>query len=72
MAGDEGNNGRTVTRLREGYQATDKQDRGLQSTKTLDKGYQASGQVKAPTATPNVGTTAVVPAASATNNGNKK
>lgn len=71
MAENEGNTGGTVTRLREGYQAANKQNRGHQPSKTLDKGYQASGQVKPPTATPNVGTTAVVPSASTTNN-NKK
>ena len=72
MAENEGNKGGTVTRLREGYQAASKQNRGHQPSKTLDKGYQASGQVKPPTATPNVGTTAVVPAASSTNSSNKK
>jgi hypothetical protein len=53
-----------LLKVSEGYQATNQENRGHQPTKTLDKGYQASGQVKPPTTTPNVGTTAVVPAAS--------
>lgn len=72
MAENEGNKAGTVTQLREGYQAGNKQNRGHQPSKTLDKGYQASGQVKPPTTTPNVGTTAVVPAASTTNGSDKK
>jgi hypothetical protein len=72
MAENEGNKASTVTRLTEGYQAPSKQNRGHQPTKTIDKGYQASGQVKPPIATPDVGTTAVVPSASATNSSNKK
>jgi len=72
MAENEGNKSGAVTRLREGYQAANKENRGHQPSKAFDKGYQASGQVKAPTVTPNVGTTAVVPTASATNGTNKK
>lgn len=40
------------------------ENRGHQAHMTLDKGYQASGQVVQPTQTPNVGTTAVTPVAS--------
>lgn len=72
MAKDEGNKTGTATRLIEGYQAANKQNRGHQPSKALDKGYQASGEVKAPTTTPNVGTTAVAPTASTTNSSNKK
>jgi hypothetical protein len=72
MAENEGKNASVVARLREGYQPANNENRGHQPSKAFDKGYQASGQVKQPTTTPNVGTTAVVPAASATNSSNKK
>lgn len=54
----------SVSTLHGGHQpATAK--RGHQPSKAFDKGYQASGQVKPPTTTPNVGTTAVIPAPAA-------
>jgi hypothetical protein len=54
----------SVSTLHGGHQAATS-NRGHQPSKTFDKGYQASGQVKSPTTTPNVGTTAVIPAAAA-------
>lgn len=71
MSKNEDNKAAVVMQVSEGYQATNQENRGHQPTKTLDKGYQASGQVKPPTTTPNVGTTAVVPAAS-TKSSNEK
>jgi hypothetical protein len=68
MGENEGNNAGTLTRLREGYQVANKENRG----QPLDKGYHASGQVKPPTDAPNVGTTAVLPGASTTIGSNKK
>ena len=64
MSKNEETNTPVLLKVSEGYQATNQENRGHQPAKTLDKGYQASGQVKPPTTTPNVGTTAVVPAAS--------
>lgn len=74
MALNEDKKSGTVNRLREGYQANNKQERGHQPSKAFDKGYQATGQIKRPTTTPKVGTTAVVPQpiASAKNSSGKK
>ena len=71
MSKNEDSKATVAMRVSEGYQATNQENRGHQPTKTLDKGYQASGEVKPPTATPNVGTTAVVPVAS-TKSSNEK
>jgi hypothetical protein len=67
MAENNGNKPGNATQLREGYQPVTVANRGHQPGKALDKGYQASNQVKPPTKTPNIGTTAVTPAAAATN-----
>jgi hypothetical protein len=67
MAQNNGKKPECTTQLREGYQAVTVVNRGHQPSKALDKGYQASNQVKPPTKTPNIGTTAVTPAAAATN-----
>jgi len=72
MPKNEGNNGRRSTRLGDGYQGASKQDRGPQPGRTLEEGYQASGPAKPPTVAPKVGTTAVRPIASPTNDRNKK
>lgn len=72
MAENKGHKPSVTVRLKEGYQPENKENRGHQPSKGLDKGYQPSAQVKPPTATPNVGTTAVIPAASTTNVANKK
>ncbi|MGB6482230.1 MAG: hypothetical protein WBE86_01950 [Candidatus Acidiferrales bacterium] len=53
-----------VSTLHGGHQPAPS-NRGHQPSKAFDKGYQASGQVKPPTTTPNVGTTAVIPVAAA-------
>lgn len=53
-----------VSTLHGGHQPVPS-NRGHQPSKTFDKGYQASGEVKPPTTTPNVGTTAVIPVAAA-------
>lgn len=71
MSKNEENKVPIVMLVSEGYQAVNQENREHQPTKTLDKGYQASGEVKPPTATPNVGTTAVVPVAS-TKSSNEK
>lgn len=54
----------TVSTLHGGHQPVPS-NRGHQPSKAFDKGYQASGEVKPPTTTPNVGTTAVIPVAAA-------
>jgi hypothetical protein len=66
MAQNNGSKSGSTAPLREGYQGVTVVNRGHQPSKTLDKGYQASNQVKPPTKTPNIGTTAVIPAAAAT------
>lgn len=72
MSKNEDNKATVVMQVSEGYQATNQENRGHQPSKALDKGYQASGGVKPPTTTPNVGTTAVVPTASTKISSNEK
>jgi hypothetical protein len=67
MTENNGNKSENTTRLREGYQAVTVANRGNQPSKALDKGYQASNQVKPPTKAPNIGTTAVTPTAAVAN-----
>ena len=50
----------SVSTLHGGHQPVTA-NRGHQPSKAFDKGYQASGQAKPPTTTPNMGTTAVIP-----------
>jgi hypothetical protein len=54
----------TVSTLHGGHQPATA-NRGHQPGNALDEGYQASGQVQSPTTTPDVGTTAVIPATAA-------